>query len=370
MSHWIRFALSLTGVAAALAAAGAGCNDVSLGGPATLVRVDPEPGGERCPEGGTAIHTGLDADDDLYLDDGEIASTQYVCNGAPKVACAGGTVIPGPIAVRDVAGWSALDGVHCVDGDLLIAGVPGDLPALPDLSIVTGDVVIAGNPGFSSLSGISHLRLVGGRLQVQGNEGLTHLTGLGAVERAEAIIVVGNDHLVDLAGLEQLVHFDSSLQISHNGALRSLAGLDHLISAQTLIVSANASLTSLDGLAALEHVVVFEVGGNAALTSMALGALQQVEVNLAITDNAALTSVLLPRVDSIGNAFRVRGNAALQRISARALVSAGNLEVAADNNLTEIDLPGLVYLTGPLQLAVLLPKAGEERTGKKGAGTV
>jgi len=35
----------------------------------------------NCPEGGLAVLTGLDQDEDGILDDGEVASTSYVCNG-------------------------------------------------------------------------------------------------------------------------------------------------------------------------------------------------------------------------------------------------------------------------------------------------
>jgi hypothetical protein len=48
--------------------------------PDPLVRIEDEPPGDRCPEGGTAVHVGLDADGDGALDDGEIASTTWVCD--------------------------------------------------------------------------------------------------------------------------------------------------------------------------------------------------------------------------------------------------------------------------------------------------
>ena len=50
--------------------------------PATLVDAVAEPAGPNCASGGTAIHAGPDADGDGVLDDAEISSTVYVCNGA------------------------------------------------------------------------------------------------------------------------------------------------------------------------------------------------------------------------------------------------------------------------------------------------
>jgi len=135
-------------------------NDVSLGGPNTLVRVDPEPNGPKLrPTGGVAIHTGLDRDGDTFLDDNEITSTQYVCNGSTTVQCAGGKVLTGTITVRAAGDWSQLDGVDCIDGELLVAGTTGgSMPAHPDLRIVTGDLVIAGNSNLTSLAGLDQLR--------------------------------------------------------------------------------------------------------------------------------------------------------------------------------------------------------------------
>jgi hypothetical protein len=45
------------------------------------VRFVPEPPGARCPQGGTAIQTGLDDDEDGLLDDNEVKQTSYLCGG-------------------------------------------------------------------------------------------------------------------------------------------------------------------------------------------------------------------------------------------------------------------------------------------------
>src|ERR1041385_6080090 len=83
-------------------------NDVALGGPSALVRVDSEPPGANCPDGGVAIHTGLDQNGDGYLGDDEITSTQYVCNGSRPVQCGGGTVLGGTVAIASDADLAML----------------------------------------------------------------------------------------------------------------------------------------------------------------------------------------------------------------------------------------------------------------------
>lgn len=58
-------------------------------GAKSLVRTQPEPAGTRCGAGGTRVDAGLDTNRNGTLDDAEVGSTSYVCNGsagAPAVA--------------------------------------------------------------------------------------------------------------------------------------------------------------------------------------------------------------------------------------------------------------------------------------------
>ncbi|MFW6369356.1 MAG: DUF7151 family protein, partial [Myxococcota bacterium] len=50
-------------------------------GESSMVRLEAEPAGDNCPEGGHAIHYGLDANGDGVLSDDEVTATEYVCNG-------------------------------------------------------------------------------------------------------------------------------------------------------------------------------------------------------------------------------------------------------------------------------------------------
>ncbi|HYO54579.1 DUF7151 family protein, partial [Archangium sp.] len=52
-----------------------------INGKNATVRLVPEPPGTRCPQGGTAIETGLDDNEDGALNDNEVKQASYVCSG-------------------------------------------------------------------------------------------------------------------------------------------------------------------------------------------------------------------------------------------------------------------------------------------------
>jgi hypothetical protein len=57
------------------------CNEGAVGVKA-LARVDPEPAGAHCANGGSAVHIGLDTNGNGTLESEEVADTQYVCSSA------------------------------------------------------------------------------------------------------------------------------------------------------------------------------------------------------------------------------------------------------------------------------------------------
>lgn len=60
------------------------CNGSSGGETSrTLVKLDPEPVGSNCAQGGTRMSSGMDANGDGMLDSSEVSSTSYICNGTP-----------------------------------------------------------------------------------------------------------------------------------------------------------------------------------------------------------------------------------------------------------------------------------------------
>ncbi|HEV7557911.1 MAG TPA: hypothetical protein VGO00_20735 [Kofleriaceae bacterium] len=338
----------------------AGCsNDVALGGPNTLVRVDGEPPGVNCPNGGVAVHTGLDHDGDGYLDDDEITSTQYVCNGSEPVQCGGGTIVNGTVAIEQSSDFALLDGATCVDGDLLIAGVPdNEIPAL-DLETVTGGVVVVGNQNLTSIDGLGHLREIGGTYLVQGNPALANVHGMSAITRAQQISIVGNDALPDLTGLEGLKDTRIQLTISNNGSLASLTGLDNLTTAsQQITIHSNHDLTSLDGLRNLRSVALIEVSGNETLPAVEFPALEQIGGRLLVNNNVAVTTVTMPALTTLGDFLQVDGNAALTAVSMPELLTIASILIDNDNSITTFSAPKLLFATNVITLFTL-PKLSQ-----------
>jgi hypothetical protein len=327
-------------------------NDVVLGGAGVIVRADSEPAGARCPDGGAAFHTGYDQDEDLYLDDEEIIATQVVCSGSRPVQCAGGTVVTS-LTVDGAEEWSALAGVHCVDGDLLITGVDGAVPALPDLGIVTGDLIIASNASPDVLASFGALREVGDDILIQGNEGLVNLTGLDELQRASQIAVTGNSSLVDLTGLDHLTRFGGAITVTSNPSLVSVDGLGQLVTGGQIALRANRSLTSLDALASLREITLLEISGNKTLPAVSLPALERVEVRLIITENPAITSVGAPVLTTTGGFIQVESNAALRSIDLPRLAATAALRMTGNVSLVTLSAPELGYMTGDLQLISL-----------------
>ncbi len=87
------------GAAGATGSAGA----TGAAGKNTVLNSTEESAGEHCPVGGTKIQTGLDGNNNNALDDSEITSTRYVCNGA--VGAAG---VTGSAGATGAAGKNAL----------------------------------------------------------------------------------------------------------------------------------------------------------------------------------------------------------------------------------------------------------------------
>ena len=82
---------------------------------ASAVRVDAEPAGTNCPEGGLSIAAGLDTDRNGVLDLAEIVSRQYICHGATgpagSVGTNGAAGMPGPAGAAGTAGATGMAGI-------------------------------------------------------------------------------------------------------------------------------------------------------------------------------------------------------------------------------------------------------------------
>ncbi len=320
-------------VVAGAALAFSACNAGSTA--AALVRLEAEMAGARCPHGGIAVLTGLDANSNQTLDDEEIiaAQTKYVCNGAPGTAGTEGQV--GPQGDAGQTGLNALStvtaepaGTNCryggvrVDvgldtdgnGTLESAEVTGtryvcdrastdaiyfgdivireaaDLALLDGIQIVAGSVYVESTP-TGTLS-LPDLRVISGQLSFSGsdggyNEAPARLTSVSFPElrRVDRLYLSYRDDVqsVSLPKLERL----HRLEISSMSELTTLS-LPLLARADEVNIGSNAKLTSVS-LPALAATTQLSVSYNTLLTGLTTTALRSVENYLSINDNAALS---------------------------------------------------------------------------------
>lgn len=150
------------------------CNGTDAG--AALVDISPEPAGTNCGNGGTHVRTGVDVDDDGALDGGEAQQDFYICNSTPGVATLFASETEPP-------------GAHCMLGGVVVrSGDDVDHDGMLDAEEVTStsyvctgqvpvDEVVAG--GFHLANGfdqalIANVRRLLGKLTVAPNASLPH----------------------------------------------------------------------------------------------------------------------------------------------------------------------------------------------------
>lgn len=92
------------------------CDSVVASGMTLVATVD-EPAGANCTYGGTAVHAGLDLNNNSVLDPDEVTTTAYVCTGAP--GSAGGPGPAGPAALVSTATEPA--GPNCTFGGVAVS---------------------------------------------------------------------------------------------------------------------------------------------------------------------------------------------------------------------------------------------------------
>lgn len=319
-------------------------NSLLAGTHDSLVRVDPEPAGTNCTAGGVAIHTGSDANDDGSLEDSEIASTQYVCNGSTAVRCdSAGTTHTGSVTISSFVDFAQLAGVSCIDGDLLISTLDeSTLPSL-DPRIVTGSVVVAANDHLTSLAGLS-LQQIGTTFLIQGNSALTDLSALTSLTHIGSIQIVNNNGLIDLVGLLPFTQL-ANLLISSNASLTSLHGLENVQAFNSLVVKSNSALTSVDGLEQVRKGTVWEISGNSSLQDISIPALEKLDERLLINTNVELTSIDLPMLVSVAGTFQFDADPVLTSITAPHLLLTGSLQFQDVPSLDTVTMPKLNFAT-------------------------
>ncbi|WP_437498461.1 DUF7151 family protein [Sorangium sp. So ce1099] len=358
------------------------------GSPAPAVRIDDEPPGASCPEGGRAIHKGEDDDGDGVLDPGEIDATEYVCaerggGDLPELLTTRAEEPPGEhcphggTAVRsglDLDGDGALDAQEVSGTTYVCAGAPPEEPEEPEQTperlvrideepagpncVAGGAAVHAGldDDGDGALGDdeIDHTDHVCGASLV-GDHAVTDLDDLQALEGIRVITgtLTLAPELATVVSLPDLAYVGGSLDVEHAYVLErlELPALAH--------VGGDLSMLFVPALRSLSLPSLARVGGALGLSqvrqlaAVELPALTEVGARLeprldAVAIQAdALAELAMPSLRRSGGGIHLRG-AALERVAFPALMEVGRFELWDSLAVQALELPVLQEVRGDL----------------------
>jgi len=273
-------------------------------GETVLIRVDTEAPGANCADGGSAIYVGLDANRDGVLESSEIQQTHFLCGIVPLPPVIDGDfVIRNDVDVTELAGVTMITGTLTIDSSTLQTI---DVPSLTDVDAIVCDLVDSGCDSLETLS-LPQLRAIHDRAHIWG----ANLATLDLPRLASA-------PTLDLAGSFTSV----SLPTFTNGVV-SFSGVQ-------------LSQVDLPNLANGGVRIISSPGSEPALSSLSLPSLTAGDVQLEHTN---LTSIALP-VLSTGS-VDLENNALVQHLDVPSLQAAPAIDVIANPQLTNISTPAL-----------------------------
>lgn len=251
------------------------CNGRSgeTGGINGLITVSAEPPGDNCPNGGSRIEVGTDSDGDGVLGEGEVTGTRFICDSAPP-----DDVWYGDFVAMTADDMTLLDGIHHITGDLRIEQYDATALTLPGLVTIGGALVTP--RGYSE--------------------------GEGDVE-PQAL------ERVDLPALERC----GDVTVMHSYGLRELR-LPKLARATAIDIESSSDLTLLD-LPSLARVVDFSLSNNAAVETLTLPVLERAST-ISMSYNDALTTLSAPSLRHAGS-ITIYGSPSLSHCQALSLVA-------------------------------------------------
>ncbi|XYI02278.1 hypothetical protein ACMHYB_21910 [Sorangium sp. So ce1128] len=355
------------------------------GSPAPAVRIDDEPPGANCPEGGRAIHKGEDDDGDGVLDPGEIDATEYVCaeqgeGDLPELLTTraeeprGEHCPHGGTAVRsglDLDGDGALDAQEVSGTTYVCAGAPPEEPEQTPERLVrideeqAGPNCIAGGAavhaglddnadGTLDDEEIDHTDHVCGASLV-GDYAVTDLDDLRALEGIR--VITGTltllPELATVVSLPDLVYVGGSFEVEHAYALERLelpalaqvGGDLSVIFAPALRSLSLPSLARVGGALGLSWVDQLTA---AELPELAeAGARLEPRLDAIAIQADALAELAMPSLRRSGGGIHLRG-AALERVAFPALIEAGRFELWDSLAVQALEFPVLEAVRGDL----------------------
>ena len=191
-----------------------GCSDAPVGeaGAPALVKLSDEGPGAHCVAGGIKIEGGTDANRNGVLDAGEVASTQYSCNGLGGAA--GATGASGAAGASGARGHGTISvvtdeapGANCVAGGKKIeSGVDlNDDGSLQAAEVTATNYVcngVAGATGAAGATGVAGMTGATGATGAAGVAGVTGATGAtGAAGVAGVTGATGTTGAAGVAGV-------------------------------------------------------------------------------------------------------------------------------------------------------------------------
>lgn len=323
-------------------------------------RVDAEPPGMHCAEGGSAVRSGRDANGNGKLEDGEVESTEYVCEAPvrtrmavepPGPNCVGGgiaflsgrdrngdqaledseverteyecsEVLSRDVHVYKSADLAALAKIRMIAGSLIVSYFGDPEASLPKLEHIGGDLVVVQNPKLETLS-LPSLVVVDGGLTLRDNWSLTTLH-LEKLWRAKHLTVSDNSRITDLTGLSSC-RVSGEVLIADNSALKKAGYAGH--GARSFSLYRNQLLESYDlSSDDIERVKIFE---NASMTSLDISSTEAIG-SVYVSRNPYLDSATF--YSKTIQSLEVEANGALTKLS----VSTNHVE-----GITEIHAPSL-----------------------------
>jgi hypothetical protein len=322
-----------------------------------LTRRDAEPAGANCAHGGTAIRAGTDRNNNDVLDDGEVDSTEYVCDGATRVLVRkdpiepGGDCPTGGTALQtgsDANGNGMLDDAEIEqttrlcgpadlwEGDFTAAEFadPRKVAALLQVRVVAGTLVIDTAQAVS----LPLLEMVTGGMLVRSATAAVSLPALKVVDSGATIDAVG-DRAPELPVLQRiggnlridgtqasdgeiavpaLTEVDGDVQIGVG--LQGVLALPALRVVGDVVVLAGSGVTRIE-LRGVERIAGSLILGGPQLTAIAIPSEHTVEGSVEIGNAPQLTDVELGTTTIAGDLL---------------FTSAPQLETLALNQLTSV----------------------------------
>ncbi len=326
----------------------AACGDDSQ--PAVTVRVDTEAPGSDCPQGGKAVHVGVDDDRDGVLDDAEIDETTYVCD---------------PEALVRVD--QEPDGDNCEFGGVAIQAGPDDDGdgALDDDEVesttyVCNDVLAALLTRFDDEPAGDNCALGGTAIRAGLDEDADGTLDDAEVLRVEYVCdapitltrIDPEPQGANCAGGGAAVH--SGADADGDGVLDDAEVTSTEYVCDGVVVGDLVISNATDpGFLAEVTVVTGDVEETCGpgLASISLPSLRLIGGGILINGCSELKLLSLPALTAVGATVDVRNNPLLGAVELGALGAADRLVITRNDSLDEVGLGSLRVVAGTLSLS-------------------